>query len=253
MQSSFEETQQLQDRFTLAVASRDGELLAAIESLAAQLRVRVVVSDSPDSAATHDTIAVVFDRRSMPGLGSAAIGRAMPAPPVLAVVDDAEGAALDALRRGAWDVLVPPLAGHDLQRMLEPLLAEGVRRAEYRGLMTDFYQRYNGLSAAESEVMAAVCDGKLNKQIARELNVSIRTVEQRRRRVFTKMNVPSAVPLARRVAEVRTIEAISSQAGDQRQAAQTPVQGWNAAHRTAVAPCWTSPASRGGAVVSQTC
>ena len=55
-------------------------------------------------------------------------------------------------------------------------------------------------------MLGAVCDGKLNKQIAGEQGVSVRTVEQRRRRVFAKMGVDSAVPLADWMATVRTLE-----------------------------------------------
>ena len=39
--------------------------------------------------------------------------------------------------------------------------------------------------------------GKLNKIIADELNVSIRTVEVHRSRIFDKMNVKSAVELSK--------------------------------------------------------
>ncbi|TWT85540.1 Tetrathionate response regulatory protein TtrR [Posidoniimonas polymericola] len=212
MQRTFEESSHSGSCYEVVVASRDGEFISTVQALAASLptQLQVRVTADADHVETNGlTAAVVVDRRSLLGLGGSVIARPMPEVPVLCVLDGAEGAALEALRRGAWDVLVPPFEARDLQRLMEPLVAEGVRRAGDRELIKDFYSRLNALTDAESEVMEAVCDGKLNKQIARELNVSIRTVEQRRRRVFTKMDVPSAVPLACRVSEVRTIERLS--------------------------------------------
>lgn len=211
MQRTFEESSQT-GCYQLVVASRDGEFISTIQTLAASLPVTLQVratADADNVETNNLTAAVIVDRRSLLGLGGSVVGRPTPEAPVLCVLDGAEGAALEALRRGAWDVLVPPFEARDLQRLLEPLVAEGIRRAQDRELVREFYDRLNALTDAESEVMEAVCDGKLNKQIARELNVSIRTVEQRRRRVFTKMDVPSAVPLACRVSEVRAIERLA--------------------------------------------
>ncbi|MGL4511773.1 MAG: LuxR C-terminal-related transcriptional regulator [Lacipirellulaceae bacterium] len=91
-------------------------------------------------------------------------------------------------------------------RVLLAGLAEAERRRADWDLVEDYHRRHASLTADELVVHDAVCHGKLNKQIARELGVSIRTVEQRRRRVFAKMGVPSAVPLVDRMATVRTLE-----------------------------------------------
>lgn len=212
MQSTFNDPSRPDEQRVLLAASRDSEFLSTVQTLAAGLPVRVEAADPADPTLLErdrGVAAVIVDRRGMLGLGGSVVGRPTPAPPVLCILDGAEGAALEALRRGAWDVLVPPFEARDLQRLIGPLAAEGIRRADDREQIAEFYERLGSLTEAENEVMEAVCDGKLNKQIARELNVSIRTVEQRRRRVFTKMNVPSAVPLACRVSEVRTIERLS--------------------------------------------
>jgi two-component system response regulator DctR len=49
--------------------------------------------------------------------------------------------------------------------------------------------------------MERVIDGRPNKLIADELNISVRTVEVHRARVFEKMDVKSAVELANRMRE----------------------------------------------------
>ena len=52
------------------------------------------------------------------------------------------------------------------------------------------------LTEREREVMQLVIDGKPNKLIADALDISVRTVEVHRARVFDKMSVKSAVELA---------------------------------------------------------
>ena len=51
----------------------------------------------------------------------------------------------------------------------------------------------------ERQIMELVLLGKFNKVIADELNISMRTVEVHRARLFEKMGVRSAVELAQRL------------------------------------------------------
>jgi len=52
------------------------------------------------------------------------------------------------------------------------------------------------LTTRERQVMQRVAAGKLNKVIADELNVSVRSVEVYRSRVYAKLNVRSAAEIA---------------------------------------------------------
>jgi two-component system response regulator DctR len=54
----------------------------------------------------------------------------------------------------------------------------------------------NDLSEREQEVMRLIAQGLPNKLIADALNLSVRTVEVHRARVFDKLKVGSAVELA---------------------------------------------------------
>ncbi|MBV8633450.1 MAG: LuxR family transcriptional regulator, partial [Burkholderiaceae bacterium] len=54
----------------------------------------------------------------------------------------------------------------------------------------------------EREVMTLFLDGKLNKQIADQLDISMKTVEVHRARVLEKMGVKSAVELANLLKEL---------------------------------------------------
>ena len=53
-----------------------------------------------------------------------------------------------------------------------------------------------GLSQREREVLDLILAGRMNKQIADDLGISMRTVEVHRANIFEKMQIKSAVELA---------------------------------------------------------
>jgi len=55
------------------------------------------------------------------------------------------------------------------------------------------------LSRGETEVLEGILNGKLNKEIAQQLNLSVRTIEQRRRQIFNKLDVQHPASLAQKV------------------------------------------------------
>ena len=61
---------------------------------------------------------------------------------------------------------------------------------------TSLHARLEGLTERERDVMKLVVEGLPNKLVADQLDISVRTVEVHRARVFDKMEVKSAVELA---------------------------------------------------------
>jgi two-component system response regulator DctR len=108
--------------------------------------------------------------------------------------------AVQALKRGAFDFLEKPFNDNQLaDRVIEALALDDQRRA--RGQQSSAVQeRLNHLTTREKEVMAGILAGKLNKVIADELGIAMRTVEVHRAHIFEKMGVKSAVELAHRLA-----------------------------------------------------
>ncbi|MDB5815734.1 MAG: DNA-binding response regulator [Rhodocyclales bacterium] len=104
--------------------------------------------------------------------------------------------AVDALRAGAIHFIEkPPQQALLLAAVREALQRDAQAQAQV-DQHTDLAERVNQLSPREREVMALVLEGKLNKIIADELDISMRTVEVHRSNVFEKMGVRSAVELA---------------------------------------------------------
>jgi two-component system response regulator DctR len=69
-------------------------------------------------------------------------------------------------------------------------------RLQARATQASLASRLATLTVREREVMELILGGKLNKVIADQLNIAIRTVEVHRARIFEKMGVRSAVELA---------------------------------------------------------
>ena len=56
---------------------------------------------------------------------------------------------------------------------------------------------FSRLSAREREVLSMVAGGVPNKQVARQLDISVRTVESHRQHIMEKLNIHNAVGLTR--------------------------------------------------------
>ena len=104
--------------------------------------------------------------------------------------------AVSALKKGARDFVEKPFNDNELvDRVLEALDWDAKRRRDEAG-SASVAQRLAGLSPRERQVMEQVLAGRLNKIIADELGITMRTVEVHRANVFAKMGVKTAVELA---------------------------------------------------------
>lgn len=101
--------------------------------------------------------------------------------------------AVAALKKGAADFLEKPFNDNELVDRVLAALAASARRA-------DIARRLASLSGRERDVMTLLLEGRMNKVIADDLGITMRTVEVHRARVFEKMGVRSAVELAQLLA-----------------------------------------------------
>jgi FixJ family two-component response regulator len=111
--------------------------------------------------------------------------------------------AVAAVKKGAVDFIEKPFNDKELLRLVERCLElERTRRAS-RAREDDVRRRLGALTEREREVMRLVVAGRLNKQIADELGISIKTVEAHRARVMEKMEVGSIAELVQAVVLAR--------------------------------------------------
>lgn len=104
--------------------------------------------------------------------------------------------AVQALKDGAFDFIEKPYDDNALvDKVLAAIERDSKRSARY-GSMQLLQQKLAQLTQREHEVMQRILAGKLNKVIADELGIAMRTVEVHRSHIFEKMQVRSAVDLS---------------------------------------------------------
>lgn len=104
--------------------------------------------------------------------------------------------AVDAIKRGAFYFVEKPFHDAVLIERVHQALACCVQAMQQHDSVRALRTRLASLSPREREVMVRVAAGKLNKVIADELDIAMRTVEVHRSRVFAKLGVRSAAELA---------------------------------------------------------
>ena len=100
------------------------------------------------------------------------------------------------VKRGAFDFCEKPFSDNLLVDRIEQAVARSAQVLAERQSHDQLQARLAELTQRERDVMGLVAKGLPNKLIADQLDISVRTVEVHRSRVFDKMDVKSAVELA---------------------------------------------------------
>lgn len=184
------------------------------EALGWLLRTRRLVSDGYDSGEAFLAEAAVAQREPdapccvlldvrMSGMSGLALFeqlRELPwqaAMPIIFLSGHADVAtAVDAVKRGAFDFCEKPFSDNALVDRVEHALRRSAAEIALRAAQRGLQQRLDSLTERERDVMNLVIAGLPNKLVADQLQISVRTVEVHRSRVFDKMGVKSAVELA---------------------------------------------------------
>ena len=183
------------------------------EALAWLLRSRRLPSESFDSAEAFEAMlqtrppqrqpcCLLLDVR-MPGLSGLALfdklierGLSDTMPVIFLTGHGDVPTAVDAVKRGAFDFCEKPFSDNALVDRVEQAIAQSARILASRREVSQLRARLADLTDRERDVMRLVVEGLPNKLIADQLDISVRTVEVHRARVFDKMEVKSAVELA---------------------------------------------------------
>jgi two-component system, LuxR family, response regulator DctR len=188
------------------------------EGMAWLLRTRRLLSESFDSAeaflamlntappnttrSPQQAACILLDVR-MPGMSGLALFEHLLANgtahawPVIFLTGHADvPTAVDSVKRGAFDFCEKPFSDNALVDRIEQALSLSHKHLAFRQQQNQLQSQLDELTERERDVMRLVVEGLPNKLIADQLDISVRTVEVHRARVFDKMQVKSAVELA---------------------------------------------------------
>lgn len=122
------------------------------------------------------------------------------ADPVIVITGHADvPMAIQAMHAGVSDFIEKPFSDEAILIAVRAALAEQQSKGELERERDLFQQRLATLSGREREVMEGLIEGKANKVIAYDLDISARTVEVYRANAMTKMGARTLSELVRMV------------------------------------------------------
>lgn len=111
--------------------------------------------------------------------------------------------AIEAMEAGAISLLEKPYRNNDLWELIVRGMTISETRYSNHLEWTDLVQRYASLSASEAEVLKLLIAGVANKQIAHACEISLRSVDIRRKGILEKMGTSTVAELIWKLARSR--------------------------------------------------
>src|SRR5580704_15180478 len=108
-----------------------------------------------------------------------------------------------AMRSGAEDFLTKRAPKEEVLAAVERAFERETLERQERGRLRKLHHRFHDLSERELEVLSHVVQGKMNKEIAADLNINERTVKLHRTNLTRKLKVQSVAELTRLVDEAK--------------------------------------------------
>ncbi|ADE14593.1 response regulator receiver [Nitrosococcus halophilus Nc 4] len=105
--------------------------------------------------------------------------------------------AVQAMKSGAEDFIEKPFRAQALLDRIHKALSEGNHQGQFQDPQREFLTQLESLTKRERQVFELLAEGKMNKHIAAELSISIRTVEAHRAKVMEKLKAKSLADLIR--------------------------------------------------------
>jgi len=103
--------------------------------------------------------------------------------------------AVQAMKNQAVDFIEKPFDDEVLLALLDETLAKAKSQQRQQGQQLQLARRWQSLSKRERQVAELVVSGKVNRETAAELGISIKTVEIHRSRVMSKLQVKNVAEL----------------------------------------------------------
>lgn len=135
------------------------------------------------------------------------VAQGVTAPIIVVTAFGNVASATRALKSGAFDFLEKPVHEEQMLRVLNEALSRADHATALRNERLMLTERLASLTGRERQVLDAVLDGRHNREIAADLELSVRTIEVYKGRVMEKMNVSRLAELIRLFARLESAQA----------------------------------------------
>lgn len=115
--------------------------------------------------------------------------------------------AVNAMKGGAMDFIQKPFDYRQAVAVVRRALERDAQARERRARRDQLAERLAALTERERGVLQRIIEGKANKVIAAELDISVKTVEAHRAKVMEKMAADSVAELVQRIIGFSLMEA----------------------------------------------
>jgi two-component system response regulator FixJ len=191
----------------VALIDDDEAVLDSLRMLLTNRGIKVECFSSAEdflAAADIPSLACIVADVRMPGLSGLELQdelrtRASTAPLILMTGHGDIAMAVRAVKAGAFDFIEKPFDNEVLIEAIHRAVANRVREQALQDKIADWASRSRELSLRQRQVMELVAQGLSNKEIAIELGLSPRTVENYRAWVMEKMGAKNLADLVRMV------------------------------------------------------
>ncbi len=103
--------------------------------------------------------------------------------------------AVSTMKKGAVDFLEKPFNEADLREVIGHMVLQAQDKASIAEQQKNHQALIDRLTSREQQVLGRIVAGRLNKQIADDLNISIKTVEAHRANIMEKLEVTTVADL----------------------------------------------------------
>ncbi len=185
-------------------------LTLLMESVGLQVEKFSTAQDYLDTFDSSKAGCLILDVR-MPGMSGLDLQARMTAekihPPIIIITGHGDvPMAVKAVSAGAIDFIEKPFNNQSmLDSVHRAIELDALHRGESSRL-EDIEEHFNSLTPREKEVLLSVIEGKRNKVIAFDLNISQSTVEAHRSKVMDKMSASSLSNLMRMAISLKLIQ-----------------------------------------------
>jgi len=190
---------------TVFIVDDDAAIRDSLKLLLKSADLRVVCYESAerflDAYGSEMCGCLLLDVR-MPGMGGLDLQRELnrrkSVLPVIIMTGHGDvPMAVEAMKAGATDFIEKPFNDEDLLTRIQNSIERQQRELAEHADDLEMLKRLSLLTPREREVMDLLAQGKLNKVVAADLDISPRTVEVHRARIMEKLQVKSLADIVR--------------------------------------------------------